>query len=102
MPMKKAPIDSFNVIQSARMIGKGKPTFAMSGARPMDASGFPAWNAVTYQPIYSIPNVNASRKPAARESKKPMLIIAATSSERVRVKVGRMNEELGSNWASDL
>jgi hypothetical protein len=26
------------------MIGKGKPSFAMSGARPMDASGFPEWN----------------------------------------------------------
>jgi hypothetical protein len=61
------------------MIGKGKPTFAMSGARPMDASGFPAWNAVKYHPIFCMPNVNASRNPAARESKRPMLIISSNS-----------------------
>ena len=86
MPTKKAPIDSFSVIHNARMNGNGKPTCAISGASPMDDSGFPAWNAVTYHPIFCMPKVNASRNPAARKTKSPGSIISKGPKAKLKEK----------------
>jgi len=86
MPIRKAPIDSFSVIHNARMTGNGKPTCAISGASPIDYHGFPAWNAVTYHPIFCMPKVNANRNPAARKSKRPLSIISK-SVEKLKEEI---------------
>jgi hypothetical protein len=92
MPIKKAPIDSFSVIHNARMTGNGKPTCAISGASPMDDNGFPAWNAITYHPIFCMPNVNASKNPAARKNKRPVSIITKNVNLKVKEKSAFANQ----------
>jgi hypothetical protein len=41
-PIRRAPIDSLNVIHKARTTGMGKPILAINGANPMADKDFPA------------------------------------------------------------